>query len=143
MPNTIILKGNPPRFEAEANAAITPGDLLAWTSGELTPHASAAGVAEKMVAVEQDFLGGEIDDDYTADDRVQYVIGRSGDVLYMWLTDGQVAVVGSPLGATGSTVGELSVLTVAATTLEGAIVGYAMEALSPSGAAGRIRVRMA
>jgi hypothetical protein len=97
-----------------------------------------------MVAVEQDFLGGEIDDDYAADDRVQYVVARPGDVLYMLLSDGQTTAIGSALVSTGTTAGELTVeTTLDATLIAGAVVGWALEVVAASGSNARVRVRMA
>lgn len=142
MPNTIILKGNPPRFEGAAAAIITPGYLLDYDgSGDLILHAGSAAFAQKMIAVEEDFMGEEITETYASGDRVQYVIGRPGDVLYLMLADNETVAIGDPLGSKGD--GTLAELTIDATVVEGALVAYAEEAVTTSGAIARIRVRIA
>lgn len=142
-PRTVVLKGDPLRKEGVAAGAITPGHLVKWSSGELVVHASEAGYAQKMVAVEEDFAGRDIDDAYADGETVQYVVPRPGDELYMWLGTGNDVAKGDPLGSGGD--GTLDKLTIAATTVEGAIVGYAHEAIDndPGSAAVRIRVEMA
>lgn len=139
--NTIIIKGDPIHKEAEAGGAITPGMLLAWSSGNLVAHAAAGGVAQKMVAIEQGFIGNGITDAYASGDQVNYVVARTGDELYMLLADGQTSAIGSPLVSDGA--GALTVATVDATTLEGAVVGFATEVVAASGAVARITVEIA
>ncbi|OQX08805.1 MAG: hypothetical protein BWK76_23115, partial [Desulfobulbaceae bacterium A2] len=69
----IVIKGTGIRYEALANAALTPGHLLYLLStGKVAVHATAAGNAEKMFAVEDDLQGNDIDDAYSSGDLVQY-----------------------------------------------------------------------
>jgi len=139
MPNTVILKGNPPRFEDDAGGAIEPGHLLAISSGDVIVHASGDGIAQKMVAIEQDFIGNGIDDAYASADNVLYVIPQPGDVLYMWLTTSMTVVRGDPLLSAGD--GDLQKTTIADTVVVGAVVGFADEAVTTTGTRARIRVR--
>lgn len=103
MPSNIVLKGDPIRKEAvTAGAAITPGFLLdVDTQGRVLHHASSGGNAEPRFAVEQDFLGGGIGDDYGTADRVQYVVCRPGDEVYAMLANAQNVAIGDYLDSNG------------------------------------------
>lgn len=104
-PKKIHLVGDGRYEEAIAAGAIMPGHLVKLDSdGKVAVHGSAAGVAERMFAVEDALQGNSIDDAYAADDRVALVIARPGDVIYAWLdagADGTVAV-GDPLTSSGN-----------------------------------------
>lgn len=132
--------------EALAGGTITPGMLLAWSSGALIPHGSAAGaVGVKMVAVETQTPNADttaqIDVTYPSGDTVYYVTPRSGDVLNMLLKTGNNASIGSILVSDGA--GALDVATVSTTTLESAVVGVAAAALNnTSGSNARLRVEI-
>lgn len=153
MPNQICLRGTPNVYEGKANAILTPGELLAWSADdELDPHGTAAGNATPvMVAIENDLIGDGIDDNYAAGDTVRYVVPAPGDVLYMWLADGENVIKGDPLESDGN--GDLQKHTPQAvdeggtatyTVYEDSIVGIADEDLNNSagGARARIRVRI-
>lgn len=142
-PRTVVLKGDPLRKEGVAGGAITPGHLVKWSSGELVVHASVGGFAQKMVAIEEDFAGRDIDDAYADGDTVQYVVPRPGDELYMWLGTGNDVAKGYPLGSGGD--GTLDLLAIDKDTVVGALVGFALEAIDndPGTAAVRIRVEIA
>lgn len=126
-------------------AGIKPGHLLAISSGALIKHATADGITQRLVAVESMSATGTgltIDVAYASGDTVYYTQGQTGDVLYMWLATGNTTVAGvSALGSNGD--GTLKVVTVAATTLDDSVVGYAEEVVAnSSGAAVRLRVRI-
>lgn len=126
-------------------AGIKPGHLLAISTGALVKHATADGVAQRFVAVESQTATGTgltIDQAYANGDTVYYTQARSGDVLYMWLANSNTTVAGvSALASNGD--GTLKVVTVAATTLDDSVVGYAEEVVAnSSGAAVRLRVRI-
>lgn len=151
-PKNILLEGDPLYREGIAGVAITPGELIIWdTTPDLNPHATAGGnAANKKVAIEDRDIGDDIDHDYIAGENVHYVIPRPGDVLYMWIKDGETTVIDGPLESDGA--GALQVHTPQAVNEAGsatytiyadAIVGYAEEVVSPSGARGRCRVRIA
>jgi hypothetical protein len=94
-----------------------------------------------MVAVEEDFLGNDVDNSYASGDRVQYVIAQRGDVLYMWLTTSMTVTRGDVLFSAGD--GDLQESTLDATIVDDALVGYADEAVTTTGTRARIRVRIA
>lgn len=143
---TIVIQGDSQnvleKLAGEAN--IKPGHLLAISSGAVIKHATADGVSQRLVAVESPTASGTgltIDKTYANGDTVYYTQARSGDVLYMILADSNVAVGGvTPLVSNGD--GTLKIATVAAGTLEDAVVGYAEESVTTSGAVARIRVRI-
>lgn len=146
-PKTILLEINGserPLYEAlAAVGTIKPGHILKRSSAtQVTPIASADHINTRMVAVEaptaDDVSNPAINHAYDSGDNVRFVFAQPGDLLYMWLKDGQTASIGSLL-ATSATAGELEV---EATNTDARIVGIAESAASPVGAAGRIRVRI-
>ena len=98
----IILKGDPIRKEELAASVITPGDVVEFTSADtLQRHGTAGANAAPRFAVEEDFVGDEITDNYAAGDRVQYVVARQGDELYALLASGQNVAKGAFLESAG------------------------------------------
>lgn len=151
MANTIILKGDPIRKEAVADEALTPGFLVRFDSdGELEKHGTSGGNAQPMFVVEEDFVGDDIADDYAIGDQVQYVVARPGDEIYAWATTSQTIKKGDPLESAGD--GTLKKHTAQAVAESGsasytiyadAIVAYAAEDKTTTGAAARIKVEAA
>lgn len=146
---TILLQfdmDNPAIQEKLAGGSgIKPGHLLAISSGAVIKHATADGVSQRMVAVESPTASSatlaNIDVAYPTGDTVYYVQPQPGDVLYMILADSMTTVAGvTPLVSNGD--GTLKTTTVAAGTLDDAVVGYAEEAVVTSGAVARVRVRI-
>jgi len=79
--------------EALASGAITPGMVLEMTNASadtVKAHATAGGnVAPLLVAIENELKGDGTDTNYASGDRVQYVIPRAGDHVYLRVKDGQ------------------------------------------------------
>lgn len=166
-PHTIVLKtadgsGFSARVEeswiADAATTIQPGQLLERDNAtEVSEHSTAGGDrAGCMVALENDYddTGGTtaaIDANYAVGDTVRVIFAQPGDLLYMWLANGENASIGSPLESNGS--GDLQVHTPQAVDEDGTatytiytdnVVGYAEEALNNStGSPARLRVRIA
>jgi len=151
MPQNIVLKGIPIRKEREAEAAITPGMLVEMTAtGTVQAHGDAGEDASPTFAVEQDFLGGAIDDAYAEGDQVQYVYARPGDEILAWLSGNEDVAIGDLLESDGA--GALQAFTAqdvdedgnaAYTIYTRAVVGRAIEALDLTGvAAARIRIEV-
>lgn len=154
MSNTILIKGDPQKQEEKCAAIVTPGELLTFNaSGLLIPHGTAGGNPNPtMVAMEQEIIGNGIDTDYASGDTVQYLIPKPGDVLYMFLADGENIDKGDPVESDGN--GDLQEHTPQAvdeggaatyTIYANAVLGYAEEDLdnSAGGARARIKVRIA
>ncbi len=81
---TITLKGNAQviRKEAIADAIITPGMLLELTATGVKKHAGAGLNAQKMFAVENEVVGGNIDADYAANDTCLFGIFPPGSEVW-------------------------------------------------------------
>lgn len=145
---TILLKGDPSKKVLEFIAGedgIIPGMILQQnTDGEVISNNEAVLRAEVLVAVEDDYRGMNIDGicpdtpgdtGYQEGDTVRCILLERGDVWYAILKDGEVAVVGGY--ATSNADGKVQV--VATTDYR---LGKFIEALSPSGADGRIPVEV-
>ena len=146
-PKPILLEVNGserPIYEAfAATATIKPGHILKRSSAtQVTPIATADQVNTRMIAVEaataDDVATPAINQAYDSGDNVRFIFAQPGDLVWMWLKDGNVATIGSYL-ATSATAGELDV---EATNTDVRLVGIAETAASPSGAAGRVKVRI-
>ncbi len=141
---TIVLRGAGIRKEAIAAIAITPGELLSLDSaGEVIPHTDAGLTAQPRFAVENEVVGADIDTVYAINDTVLFGVFPPGTEIYAWLLDGEVAVIGSRLDSGDN--GVLKLVDVSAATADTArnsIVAIALEAVSPSGADGRIKVEL-
>lgn len=151
---TIVLKGDPLRYEGVANAAITPGHLIEeMSTGKLRKHATAGGNAAKLFAIENALEGQEVGDDYSAADQVQYVAARPGDEIQAWLADGENVSIGDPLESNGDGTLRKHTPRVESSALAGqteylnVIVGFAREALNLAATTSltdtRIRIRVA
>lgn len=147
-PNTIRLQINgadrPDYWDKQAaTATIKPGMLIELASATMvTPVATADKINTRMVAMESaaapDPAQRAIDQAYASGDNVRYFYAAPGDLVYMWLTPAQTAVIGSVL-ASSAAAGELSV---EATNVGHNVVGIAEEAVTTTGAAARIKVRI-
>lgn len=113
------------RIEKVADAAITPGSLLEFTStGTVKEHATAAGKHAFMFAIEDELQGNGINDDYAAGDRVQVWIPGRGDIVYALLEDEANIAIGDFVESNGE--GKVQEYT------SGVIVGVAVEAVDLS-----------
>lgn len=139
-PNTIILKGNPPRGEANSAAAVTPGELLEFTSAGTLQAVSTAGNPAVMIAVEDPYNGvagtAAIDVDYASGERTRYAIFQRGDEFYALLEAAGTAAIGSLYQANASGQLEAYVGTVAANHA----IAMALEAVDNT--SGTVAVRL-
>lgn len=104
MPHTVMLTGHynyPP--ERVSSEAITPGHLVeivpsGGSAGKLRKHATAAGDAMSMFAVESlipslaNSQTEPIDLAYASADSVRYVIGEAGAEVYAWVPASATAI---------------------------------------------------
>jgi hypothetical protein len=128
MRNTIILQGEGDKFEAPANAAITPGQLVELLStGKIQKQATAKADVERAFAIEDYLQGKSIGDDYATDNIVQYLVLKSGDVVLAILADGEKVANGDKLEA--ALAGELQKFT------NGTRLAVALEACDASDSA--------
>lgn len=154
-PRTILLQTNSRDMDARpirekhvktANT-VTPGMLIAIDGGELVPHATAAGHAQKLFALEPAYTGGygnsakAIDTTWTPDNGpVRFIYAQTGDKVYAWLADEGNVVEGAPLVSDGA--GALVGATIDATTIAGAVVAYAAESVNNVGGSGPVRIKV-
>ncbi len=103
MSNTIVLKGKGIRKERLSDAVITPGELVELMStGLISPHANAGLLAQKSWAVENEVIGGEIDDDYASGDNVIYeVLPYGAEVNALVPASAAAIVIGDKLESNG------------------------------------------
>jgi hypothetical protein len=101
--NTILLKGENANFEEiTANAAITPGMLVEeMTTGLLRAHATRNGNAAAMFAMESEYEGKGIDENYAAGEEVRVWHPKKGDQVNALLADGESVAIGDMLGSNG------------------------------------------
>lgn len=146
MANTILLKTNNEweRREADAGAAILPGELLEHAlDGDLQPHSVAGGNTSRMFAIENELVGKGITDSYSSGDRVLFVRAQPGDVVLARLkaSQGQIRL-GRPLESDGN--GELQSFGQAADSRSTeSIVAFMAETVSNSASIQTVKVEVA
>lgn len=132
-----------------AAVIVTPGELVIIDSaGKVTPHATAAGLGAAVFVLENELAGEGIEVDIAVGDQVPIGYFQKGAFVNAFLKDGETIAIGDLLESDGA--GALKALTAFAqsgttpfaVTAEGHAIVIAEEALSPSGARGRIRVRV-
>ena len=134
--NRIVLKGIGRNEEGKAGGTITPGQLVALnSSGSYVVHATAGDYAERVFAIENALAGKGIADNYAANDLAQLWAGAPGDEVLAWLTTAQTVVVGDRLASAGN--GYLRKKSSGDVPL-----AVALEAVTTTGSAARIRVRL-
>ena len=118
---------------------ILPGHLVAITAtGGYSRDILAPSLQPVYVAVEDINKGAGVEDAYADGERVCLRRVQGGDICYVRLSNGQVAVLGSPIVPNGNILpGEHKVLV--ATTYA---LGIALEALTPSGSAELIKIEV-
>lgn len=163
-PKVILLTVNGekrPIFEAVADAALTPGELVRFSSDdELQPHGTAAGLAAPMFCVENPYTDpgttAAIDTDYAIATSARYIWAQPGDIIYAFLADGENVAKGDALMSDGAgalkkfvaytqAVDEGGAATYTIAVPDRVIVAFADQDLNNSagGARARIKVRAA
>jgi len=130
--------------EIDAAGTITPGMLVELDSnGDVQAHSTSGGVALPMFALEDELQGNEIDDDYSADDKVQVWIPYRGDQVYALLAQGEDVAIGTFLVSNGDgTLKEYTGDEESDEEFPQSIIAQALEAVDASGANTRIEVRV-
>jgi hypothetical protein len=140
---TVVLGAVGVQVELIAAGTIKPGMLTKRASATTCAvHATSAGTAQKMFAVED--LGGnaltgtDLEDNYVAGDRVFNQIFKPGDVVNALIADGQNIAIGDWLESNGN--GYLKKHDAVASAGEvlqpNSLIGIALEAVDMSGSAG-------
>lgn len=147
-PNTIVVdaQGRDVVFaERIGNGVVYPGELLVIASGKYDQHASAAGVAVPIFAVESpygdDNTAAAIDNTYADGDTVRAIHAQPGDIIFAYIKASESLTVGvTRLVSDGA--GALQAATVDASTLETAVVAIAWETATIGGTRARKKVRI-
>lgn len=156
-PSTIVLKSvGVPHYEnfplapitASGNGGITPGMLVETVNGEVRPHSTQGGNADRLFAVEGEnpdansVTLGDIDTDYDDDNgAVKVWFAQPGDVVYALLGAGQNVAIDGYLQSASD--GVLMAYT-AGTNLPERIIGRAVAAVNNTAGstAARVKVRV-
>lgn len=136
-PKTVELYGYGVQNEAEALAAIIPGQLIERAAGGVQVHSSAGVGGNPSFALEYDLTGRDIDDAYADGDQVVYKTFAAGSSVYAILEDGNNVSAGAFLVSEGN--GNLGLQPSSSTNT---IVAQALESVNASGADARIRVEV-
>lgn len=152
-PHVILLEVNggkdaerPIHTALVVTTAVTPGDLLIWSAGKVTPSTTAADTdVPTMFAVEQPFLDPRIntspaiDTDYAVDAVARFIYPQAGDVVYGWIEGSHAAVLKGAALESSDVDGCLQAFS------NGRIIAFADEDKDNSGSANpaRIKVRVA
>ncbi|QDP55369.1 MAG: hypothetical protein Tp176DCM1853251_53 [Prokaryotic dsDNA virus sp.] len=135
-PKTIDLWGVGVQNEAAVtDAVVTPGMLLARTAGGVRPHNVAGGTASPAFAVENEWIGGTISDNYAIGENCYFRTFAQGSAVYAILAASQTISVGDLLQSNGA--GAL----IEASTADN-VVARALEAVTTTGATARIRAEI-
>lgn len=141
----VILKGSGIRKEDDAGGTITPGMLLNYDSnGDVIAHENAGQNAVPDFAVEEDFLGTDIDSTYASSDRVQHDVCFTGMEVNAFLIDPENVSKGDFLESDGA--GNLRAHTPPEGALSGdaiqynSIVARALEDKDNSGGSAAVRI---
>lgn len=130
---TIAIKGDYVQKEREANAAITPGDLIeVMSTGNVRAHSTIGGQGQRAFALENDLIGKGIADAYAAGDSVKYGVFSPGAEVYGRVSE--AVNLGDALESAGD--GRLQV---SSTPVEGSIIAWAAETVA---AAGRCKIEV-
>ena len=150
MANSVIIKNYLKVFEEyAAQATITPGHLLKLRSDGKVQATDADQTTQlPMFATEDELQGKTITDNYSANDIVQCWIPQRGEVVNAILTTSQTIVIGDYL----TSAGDGTLKKYEATTLTGSdsgtsipdakVIGQAVQAVTTTGSAARIKVRI-
>lgn len=123
-----------------ANGNIKPGMLLAFSSGNVIPHGTAASQsAVPWFAIESPYTDYEsstaaVDTAYASGDIVRTYMAHPGDEIYAFLEDEGNVAIGALLESDGA--GALQAQTT------GAAVARALEAKNNTGGTGPVRIKV-
>lgn len=133
----ICLKGTPIQNEAIAQEEIFPGHLVEYRSdGQVEKQDTAQQDCRRSWAMENGWLGESIRTSYKANDRVMIAAMHAGQQVQARVAASATAIViGDALEAAGDG-------TVRKLTANGAIIGWALEAIDNSSGSTEVFVNM-
>jgi len=127
--NTILIKGEHIRKEVEATGVVTPGMQVSLVG-------AAGGGARKAFALENDLIGGGVDDDYAIGTVIQTGVMPPGAEVYALLGASENVAKGDPLQGDGA-----GALVALGTGDEPNTIAFAAEAVN-NATSGPIRIRV-
>ena len=144
-PNQILIRGGGETKEGIATESITPGHLLDFQSGSaatppgthltayLKKHATSGGNAQKMFALEQDYIGSvppavAVDKTYANRDAVPYIVASRGTEIFALLAASQNVAYGDYLESNGDGTLKAIGISSAASAQNNRLVARALEA---------------
>jgi len=110
--------------EGTAGATIKPGSFVAVTAAGAVSLAGADFTGPKVVAVEDEFQGRDIDDDYVSGEKVQLWTPYPGDIVY---------AIASTAVAADALVAHAANGQVVTASTEKDVIGKALEAAGQTG----------
>lgn len=128
-----------------AGSAIVPGDLIEEiAAGTVQEHSTAAGNAQRLIALTNISNGGDVDQAYAVGETVRYGAFHQGQEVFMRLAAAATAVIiGTPLESAGNgTVRIQTTDTATDDTQRDSLVAYAMEAVDNSGGGSKVRLKV-
>ena len=100
--NQVHLLGQFNREEQRAADTITPAMLVELdTNGEVVPHSTAGGYAERIFAEIDALQGNTLSDDYSDDDLVALNVEFPGSETQAWIAAGEDIDIGDMLISAG------------------------------------------
>lgn len=123
-------------------AGILAGHLVEESAGTVVKHSAAAGTAQKIFALPNMAIGGDIDTAYANGETVIYGAYHSGQEVNVLVAAGATAIAdGDPLESAGDgTLRKVSTSAATADTSRNSTVAYAMVAVDNSGGATAVRI---
>jgi hypothetical protein len=142
---TILIKGSAVRKEGIAGGTITPGHLVHRnSSNQFVVHPTAAATAMRAFAMENEVVGGDINDTYAANDTILVAYPAPGSEVYALVPASAAAIViGDTLESAGN--GMLRKATTDAATDDtqrNSSIGKALEAVDNSGGGSPARIKI-
>lgn len=129
---------------ADTGSAIQPGMLVEETATGVQEHSTADANAQKLFALTDLMVGGDIDNVYAVGQTVRYGAAHAGCEVYAWVAASAAAIT---KGAALSSAGDGTVKNVAASAAttqaqRDGIVCYALEAVDNSGGGSAVRIKV-
>jgi hypothetical protein len=132
--------GSPRRVEGKAlTSTIYPGHLVEMTSAAADTYklfATAGAKGEKMVAIEDDLQGNSVATAYTAANKMQVNIYKSGEECLVKVANGQNIAKGDKLVRAAAGYVQKAATDSSGTVVEQEVIGIAMEAKDMSDSSG-------
>jgi len=138
--DSVVLRGQPERKEAEAGSTIRPGALVELQSDGTVDSGgttfTAGADVRRAFAVENDIEGLDLSSNYATGNRCLYAVFQAGhEVSALVAASAPAIVVGDSLSVTASG-------TVAKSGATHTVIGYALQNVDNSSGTSTVRIKM-